>query len=218
MSGEFTLEAQLRTDLGKGASRRLRRLENKVLGIVYGAEKSPQPISISNNEMTKLAKNEAFFTSLLTLKINGQDERVVIKDLQRHPAKEHFMHVDFLRISDTTKINMTIPLHFINEESSPGVKLQGGLASHAMSDIEISCFPNDLPEFIEVDMGNLSAGENIHISDLELPEGVESVALAHGADHDLLISAINIPRGQAGEDEEGEVEAEGEGEPEGGDE
>ncbi|MBL4827860.1 MAG: 50S ribosomal protein L25/general stress protein Ctc [Spongiibacteraceae bacterium] len=205
MSGEFTLEVQTRTDLGKGASRRLRRLENKVLGIIYGNNIDPQAISIRDNEIAKLAQSEAFFTSLITLSVDGKNEKVVIKDLQRHPAKETIMHADFLRISDTTKITMTIPLHFINEEACPGVKLQGGVASHAVSDIEISCLPANLPEFIEVDMIELNAGENVHISDLKLPEGVESVALIHGADHDLLISAVNIPRGSDTDDEEDEA-------------
>lgn len=209
MSSEFVLDAQSRNDLGKGASRRLRRLENKVLGIVYGADKDPQPVSVSANEMQKMAKNEAFFTSLLTLNIDGNAEKVVIKDLQRHPAKDSFMHADFLRVDDNTRITMTVPLHFINEETSPGVKMQGGVVSHAMSSLEISCLANKLPEFIEVDMGHLNAGENIHISDLKLPEGVASVSLTHGADHDLLVAAINARRGRAAKAEGEQQEDEG---------
>lgn len=213
MSGEFTLDAQTRTDLGKGASRRLRRLDNKVLGIIYGGgKKKPAPIMVAENEIVKLANNEAFFTSLITLNLDGKAEQVVVKDVQRHPAKETFMHVDFLRVSAKTKITMHVPLHFINEESCPGVKLQGGKANHALNDIEVSCLPKDLPEFIEVDLGALNAGENIHLSDLKLPKGVESVALSHGEDHDLLVCAVNVPRGAASDDEaaaEGDAEAEG---------
>jgi large subunit ribosomal protein L25 len=205
MSGEFTLEAQTRTDLGKGASRRLRRLENKVLAIIYGGgKKKPAAITVANNEITKLSQNEAFFTSLVTLNVDGKAEQVVVKDLQRHPARNNIMHVDFLRVSAKTKLTMHVPLHFINEESCPGVKMEGGIISHALSDIEISCLPKNLPEYIEVDMGALNAGDNIHLSDLTLPKGVESVALSHGGDHDLLVSAVNIPRGSSADDEEAE--------------
>ncbi len=208
MSSEFTLAATTRTDLGKGASRRLRRLENKVLGIVYGgSKKKPAPITMAMNEIVKLAESEAFFTSLVNLELDGKDEQVVVKDMQRHPAKNTIMHVDFLRISAKTKITMHVPLHFINEEACPGIKLECGTASHALSDLEITCLPKDLPEFIEVDMGECNVGDNIHISDLALPSGVESVALIHGGDHDLLVSAINAPRGGGGEDDENEVEA-----------
>ncbi len=139
--------------------------------------------------------------------------------MQRHPAKETIMHVDFLRVSATTKITMHIPLHFINEDSCKGVKDEGGVISHALNDIEISCLPKDLPEFIEVDMAELNVGENIHISDLKLPEGVESVALNHGADYDLQVSAVNAPRVISDDDEEGvEAPAEDGGEAEEGEE
>lgn len=213
MSGEFTLDAATRTDLGKGASRRLRRLENKVLAIIYGGKNTPAPITVSLNTITKLSQNEAFFTSLITLNLDGKAEQVVIKDVQRHPAKDTIMHVDFLRVDAETKITMHVPLHFINEETCVGVKSEGGTISHALSDLEISCLPKDLPEYIEVDMGKLKVGDNIHISDLTLPAGVESIALSHGEDHDLLVSAVNAPRGGNEEDEvteteEGEKDAE----------
>ncbi len=202
MSSEFTLDAQARTDLGKGASRRLRRLDNKVLGIVYGGKKKPTPITLATNEVVKITQNEAFFTSLVDLSIDGKSESVVVKDLQRHPAKDTVMHMDFLRVSAKTKITMHVPLHFINEDTCSGVKVDGGTISHAMNDIEVICLPKNLPEFIEVDMAEINAGENVHISDLTLPKGVESVALNHGADHDLLISAVNIARGGSDEDED----------------
>jgi large subunit ribosomal protein L25 len=202
MSGEFTLKAETRTDLGKGASRRLRRLENRVLGIVYGGKSKPSPITVAMNEIVKLAENEAFFTSLVDLNLDGKSEQVVIKDMQRHPAKETIMHVDFLRVSAKTKITMHVPLHFTNEEICHGVKMEGGTVSHALNDIEVSCLPKDLPEYIEVDMEALKVGDNIHLSDLTLPKGVESVALAHGEDHDLLVSAVNAPRGGGDEEEE----------------
>jgi large subunit ribosomal protein L25 len=201
MSGEFTLNAQTRNDLGKGASRRLRRLENRVLGIVYGGKDKPTPITFAMNEIVKLTESEAFFTSLVDLTIDGKSEQVVVKDMQRHPAKNSIMHVDFLRVSASTKITMHVPLHFINEDICQGVKQEGGTISHALNDIEISCLPKDLPEYIEVDMAPLKVGENIHISDLTLPAGVESVALSHGADHDLLVSAVNAPRGGNDDDD-----------------
>ena len=208
MSGEFSLNAETRTDLGKGASRRLRRLENKVLGIVFGGTKKPTPITLAMNELVKITQSEAFFTSLLSLNIDGKAEQVVIKDMQRHPAKETIMHVDFMRISAKTKITMHIPLHFINEEECEGVKQEGGVITHALNDIEISCLPKDLPEYIEVDMLAIKAGGNVHISDISLPKGVESVALVHGGDHDLLVSAVNIPRGSSDEDEVEATDAE----------
>ena len=134
--------------------------------------------------------------------------------MQRHPAKNTIMHVDFLRVSAKTKLTMQVPLHFINEDTCHGVKIEGGTISHALNDIEVSCLPKDLPEYIEVDMAELKVGENIHLSDLALPEGVESVALSHGADHDLLVSAVNVTKGGGDEEEaaadEGEAEAEGE--------
>ncbi len=213
MSTDFALAAETRTDLGKGASRRLRRLENKALGIVYGGKKKPTPITVAINEIVKLAESEAFFTSLIDLSIDGKAEQVVVKDMQRHPAKDTIMHIDFLRVSAKTKITMHVPLHFINEDSCVGVKMNGGTITHAMNDIEVSCLPKDLPEYIEVDMAELDIGDNVHISDLKLPEGVESVALTHGEDHDLLISAVSAPRGGGQDDEEeaGEAAAEEEG-------
>ena len=216
MSSEYALNAEARADLGKGASRRLRRLENKVLGIVYGGKKKPAPITVAMNEIVKLAEREAFFTSIVDLSIDGKAEQVVVKDMQRHPAKETIMHIDFLRVSAKTKLTMNVPLHFINEESCKGVKLEGGVISHAVNDIEVSCLPKDLPEYIEVDMLEVGVGENLHLSDLTLPAGVESVALSHGEDHDLLISAVNAAKGGSDDDAD-EAEADAGAEAEAGD-
>ena len=206
MSSDFTLVAEARNDTGKGASRRLRRLANLVPAIIYGADQEPQSVSLKANEVAKAVQFESFFTSLVNLEVDGKGEQVVVKDMQRHPAKDHVMHIDFLRIDKKTKIVMHVPLHFINEDTCPGVKLEGGSVSHAVQDIEISCLPNDLPEYIEVDLGSLKVGENIHISDLTLPKGTESVALSHGEDHDLLVAAVNAPRGGSSDDE-ADVEA-----------
>ena len=209
MSSEFLLKAETRSDLGKGASRRLRRLENKVLGIVFGGTKEPTPITLAMNEIVKLTEKEAFFTSLINLSIDGKSEQVVVKDMQRHPAKETIMHIDLMRIDAKSKFTIHVPLHFINEDICLGVKESGGTIAHALNDIEVSCLPQDLPEYIEVDMALINVGENIHLSNLVLPEGVESVALTHGEDHDLLVSAVNAPRG-GGSDEETEDDAGGE--------
>lgn len=211
MSSDFTLVAEARNDTGKGASRRLRRLANLVPAIIYGADQDPKSVSLKANEVAKAVQSESFFTSLVNLEVDGKGEQVVVKDMQRHPAKDHVMHIDFLRIDKKTKIVMHVPLHFINEDTCPGVKLEGGSISHAIQDIEISCLPSDLPEYIEVDLGSLNVGENIHLSDLALPKGAESVALSHGEDHDLLVAAVNAPRGGSDEEEAAEEPAAEEG-------
>ena len=200
---EFTLNAKLRQDAGKGASRRLRRLANEVPAIVYGGKKEPQNISVLHKELVKDLEDESFYTSLITLQIDGGDsQQVVLKDLQRHPSKAQIMHADFLRVDATTQITMRVPLHFINEEKCHGVKMQGGLIAHAMTELEVHCLPKDLPEYIEVDMLELNVGDTVHISDLTLPEGVESVALSHGEDHDLPVANVIQPRGGAQDDED----------------
>ena len=206
---DFKLDATLRDDTGKGASRRLRREAGLVPAIVYGGRKNPVNISLSHNELSKHLENEAFYSHIITLNVAGKDEDVILKDLQRHPAKPQILHVDFLRVSKTKKFTTRVPLHFINEDTSTGVKVQGGTASHSMTELEISCLPGDLPEFIEVDLAEVEVGQIVHISDLQLPKGVESVALAHGTDHDLPVATIGKPRGSATEGEEGEESGEG---------
>ncbi len=192
----FTLIAQARDVQGKGASRRLRRLEALVPAIVYGGDKAPANITVPHKDLLKHLESEAFYSHIITLQIDGASELVILKDLQRHPARPVVLHADFLRVSATKKIHVNVPLHFINEESSKGVKTGGGIVSHSMTQLEVSCLPADLPEYIEVDFADVEVGEIIHISDLKLPAGVESVALAHGADHDLPVAAIHKPRGE----------------------
>jgi large subunit ribosomal protein L25 len=194
MSTEFTLHAKGREDTGKGASRRLRRLAGEVPAIVYGGKKAPAQISLSQKDITKALENEAFYSHIISLEVDGKSEDVIIKDLQRHPAKAYVMHMDFFRVSKTTKLQTRAPLHFINEEECVGVKLGGGLIAHSMTDIEISCLPKDLPEYIEVDMAEVELGATVHLSDIKLPKGVESVALSHGDDHDLPVAAVNKPK------------------------
>jgi len=209
MSNEdFVVHAESREDQGKGASRRLRR-QGLVPSVIYGGSKDPQSISLISKDFLKHLDNEAFYSHIITLDVAGKTEDVILKDLQRHPAKPVVMHADFLRVSKNQKLTTRVPLHFINEEVATGVKTQGGILSHTMTDLEINCLPADLPEFIEVDVANLELDAILHISDLSLPKGVESVALIHGEDHDLPVASIHKPRGSSTEDaEDGESEAE----------
>lgn len=212
-ANDFTLNAVVREDAGKGASRRLRREKNEVPAIVYGGSKKPQNISVKYNEFVKHLENEAFYSHIITLKVDGKEQEVILKDLQRHPAGAIIYHADFFRVSKTKKFTTNVPLHFVNESKSKGVKTQGGVVSHNITELEISCLPADLPEFIEVDLLDIELGQIVHISDLKLPKGVESVALSHGEDHDLAVATISKPRGTVEADEADEQESD-----EGGDE
>ncbi len=205
---DFTLNANVREVAGKGASRRLRRLANEVPGIIYGGDKAPQNISINQFELVRHLENEAFYSHVISLSVDGKAEDVILKDLQRHPSKVQILHADFLRVSKTRKITVSVPLHFINEETCKGVKLGGGTVFRVMTQLEVSCLPADLPQSIEVDVGDMDVGEIMHISDLKLPKGVESVALSHGSEHNLPVAAVNKAKGGgAGADtEEGEEE------------
>ena len=211
MSNEFLLHAQVRTDAGKGASRRLRRLQDLVPAIVYGGGQPPQSISLSHKDFSRALENEAFYSHIVSLNIDGTAEDVIIKDLQRHPAKPRLIHADFIRIVKGQKITVNVPLHFINEDICVGVKLNGGVISHTETDIEIICLPKNLPEYVEVDMAEVDIGDNIHLSDLKLPEGSESVALSHGEENDLFVASCALPKVvQEEEEPEADVE-EGEG-------
>ena len=205
MSSDYTVSATVRADVGKGASRRLRRLEGEIPAIVYGGEKAPQMLNLIHKDLIRLLNDEAFYTSILTLDVDGQKESVILKDLQRHPAKLRVLHADFLRVNADTPITLHVPLHFINEESCVGVKLQGGNITHAATDVEVQCLPKDLPEFIEVDMAKVETGTTLHISDLTLPAGVSSTALALGEDHDQAIATVHAPRGASSDDDEDEA-------------
>lgn len=201
MTNEFALNAEARETTGKGSSRRLRRLEGKIPAIVYGGKgKEPKNITILHKELSKATENEAFFSHIIQLKIGNNEEQVIIKDLQRHPAKPQFLHADFLRVDKDVAITVHVPLHFLNEEASKGVKLQGGVVSHTLVEVEVSCLPADLPEYIEVDMTDIELEQILHLSDLKLPKGVQLVSLAH--DHDLPVAAIHAPKRAATEEEE----------------
>lgn len=193
MADLFELSVEPRQILGKAHSRRLRRLNKMVPAVVYGAGKPSESIMVTHHQLDRALKNEAFYSHILTLTHNGQQQKVVLKALQRHPSRPLIMHADFLRISATEKLNMHVPLHFTNGDIAPGVKLENGVLSHMLSEVEIRCLPSDLPEFIEVDLAQLKLGETIHLSDLKLPKGIELIALSHHDDrpvaniHELVI-------------------------------
>ncbi len=188
MENLFEVHADLRTDLGKGASRRLRHA-GKVPAIMYGANDKPISLTLNHNELIRHLEEEAFYAHILTLIVDGKKNKVVLKDLQRHPASTHkIMHADFLRIDNKQVMTMVVPLHFVGNDVAPGVK-KGGIVSHLMTDIEIACLPKDLPEYIEVDLASLDLDATIHLSEIVLPESVSSVALSH-------IQAENLAEGE----------------------
>ena len=206
----FVVNATARADQGKGASRRLRRLENLVPAIIYGAGKDPISLSVKENEIKKSLENEAFYSHVLTINIDGNEEQAILKDLQRHPSRGDVMHADFLRVDMNKAIHVHVPLHFTNEEACVGVKMQGGKISHQLVEVEVICLPGNLPEFIEVDMTDVEAETIVHLSDIKLPEGVTIAALQQGEDHDLPVCSVHKPKGKAegAEDEAEEGDAE----------
>ena len=191
MSVNFELAADVRSDLGKGASRRLRHT-NKVPAVLYGAHKEPAYLLLNHDDVVKRLEHESFYSHILTLKVNGQSERAVLKDLQRHPSQPRVIHMDFQRVSETEKLRMHVPLHFVHADIAPGVKKSGGIVSHLLIDVEVVCLPKDLPEFVEVDLAHLELGHAVHLSDLKLPAGVQLTALAHG--NDQPVASIHLPR------------------------
>jgi large subunit ribosomal protein L25 len=206
----FNLTAEVRTDLGKGASRRLRR-ENKVPAVLYGAEKDPISLTLDHNTLVHQLENEAFYSHILTIDVAGNSEKAVLKDLQRHPAKQLILHADFMRVSDKEKLKMNVPLHFMNEEQAPGVK-KGGIVTHSITEVEIQCLPKDLPEYLEVDLADVDIEEIVHLTDIKLPAGVELVELQHGEGHNQAVAAIHKTRASKETEESEETPAEGEGE------
>lgn len=190
-NNKFEVEATVRQSIGKGASRRLRR-EEKVPGIVYGGGKKPVSLTIEHNKLTKSLASEAFYSRILTLKVEGESERVILKDVQRHPFKPRIQHVDFQRVRSDEKLHMHVPIHFLGGDKSPGVKDAGGIISHIMSDVEVSCFPDDLPEYLELDISEMQLNQILHLSNIQFPKGVESVALLHGQDKPIV--SVHMPR------------------------
>ena len=206
---DFELNASLRKDKGKGASRRLRRNADMIPAILYGAGKDPLSLTLAHKDIHKACQNEAFFSRIITIIADGNSQQAIVKDLQRHPAKDRIMHADFLRIQMDQAITVEVPLHFLNEDSCLGVRQGGGNVSHNMTSIEISCLPGDLPEYIEVDIEELDLGDAIHISGLKLAEGLSIPSLQQGADHDHVVVSVNAPK-RAEELDEEVVPTEGE--------
>ncbi len=188
--------AQKRTLQGTGASRRLRRA-GRVPGVIYGGEQPAEAIEFDHNEVFHKLKQETFHASVLTMLIDGGRQNVLLRDVQMHPFKRQVMHLDFQRVDASHKIHTRVPFHFINAELAPGVKLQGGIVSHVMTELEVRCLPGDLPEFIEVDLQEVSAGHSVHLSAVVMPTGVEPVV--HKGE-DPVVAAITIPRGAAADE------------------
>lgn len=209
MAGKFELHAETRRESGRGASRRLRRVEDKVPTIMYGGGEPAVALAVDHKQLKKALENEAFYSHILTINIDNTPHQAVLKDLQRHPYKPRIQHMDLLRITGKEKIFMQVPLHFKNGDIAPGVKTDGGIVSHLMNNVEVKCFPKDLPEFIEVDLANLALNQSVHLSELKLPNGVELAAFTHGniEEHDQPVASIHIPRAALATEETTEAPA-----------
>lgn len=188
-----------RSAQGKGASRRLRR-HGKVPGVIYGGASAPVAIELDHNALYQHLRREAFHASILSMSVNGTKEQVLLRDVQMHPFRVEVLHVDFQRVTQDKQIHVKVPLHFVNGETAPGVKLAGGIVSHILNDLEVTCLPKDLPAFIEVDLAQLEAGHSIHLSDLKLPAGVEALAAQSG--EDPVVATCVLPRAAVEEEAE----------------
>jgi len=187
----FELNVEPRAQIGRTGSRRLRKA-GKVPAIVYGGGEAPESMVLDHDSLAHQMNREAFFTSILTLKIGAKSQQVVVKDVQRHPVKPLIMHLDFQRIREDEEITLSVPIHFLNEANAKGVKDQGGVVDHLLTEVEVQCLPRHLPEYLEIDVTNLELNQLYHLSDIKLPEGVSLVDLKHGQDKPLV--AVNPPR------------------------
>jgi len=203
MTDLFTLEAEVRTDLGKGASRRLRHA-NKVPAILYGEGQEPVSLTLEHKNVFRAQQEEAFYSHVLTLNVAGKPVECLIKDMQRHPFKNIVMHMDFIRIDAKHALHTNVPVHFINEEN---VSKAGATIAHHVTEIAVTCLPKDLPEFIEVDLTDLEIGQTLHLSDVKLPKGVTSDELEKGESHDQAVVTANAPKGNSDDSEEATEEA-----------
>ncbi len=188
---KIEVNAMPRSLQGTGASRRLRG-QKKVPGILYGGDLPAQNIELDHNSLFHQLKQEAFHASILSMNLDGKKDRVLLRDVQMHPWKQMILHVDFQRVSANKKIHMKVPLHFVNAELAPGVKTGGGIVSHVMNEIDITCLPDALPEYIEVDLQTLELGTSVHLADLKIPEGVDSVQLVRG--DNAVVATVQVPR------------------------
>lgn len=192
------IEVTQRTVQGTGASRRLRR-NGRVPGILYGAGKDALAIELDHNDLYHKPRQEAFHSSVLTIKLDGENQPALLRDVQMHPFRQIVLHVDFQRVDATRKIHMKVPFHFINGDICPGVKLSGAIISHIFNEVEVLCLPGDLPEFIEVDLKDLTVGHSIHLSDIKIPAGLEFAAVAKG--ENPAVAAAVLPRAARAEEE-----------------
>lgn len=210
MSDLFELNADIRTDVGKGASRRLRHA-GKVPAILYGGEREPVPLTLLHSEVLRHLDHEAFYSHVLTIRAGDKSQKAILRDLQRHPFKPTVLHMDFQRVTEDSAIRVNVPLHFANEATSVGVKM-GGVVLHSANDVEIECLPRDLPEYLEIDLAEVGIGDSVFLSDLKLPPGVRLTAFLHGEEEarDQPVVSIRAPRSEAEEGEEGEEGQEGE--------
>jgi large subunit ribosomal protein L25 len=201
MAEKFNLVAEFRNDQGKGASRRL-RLEGKVPAILYGGGREARALSFDHNKLLHQMQSESFYSSVLNIRVEDVVQAAIVKDVQRHPAKHAVVHIDLQRIVEDQEIRMHVPIHFLNEDIAVGVKTGGGSVSHLRTDVEVVCLPRYLPEYFEVDIATLGVDEMLHLSDIELPEGVEIPELAQGPEHNHPIVAIHVIKAAAIEEEE----------------
>lgn len=192
MAGSYVFEAEVRKTLGRGESRRL-RVEGRIPAVLYGGSAEPIGLTFDHNRITKALEDDATYSHILTLRFDGKEETAILKDMQRHPSRPIILHMDFQRVSESQKIKVHVPIHFLNQEASVGAK-KGGVVNHALVDIEVTCLPARLPEFIAVDLAKLDIGQSVHLSDVKVPPGVQIVELLHGAGHDQLVAAIHAPR------------------------
>ena len=198
MSTSIVLNASVRADKGKGASRRLRRAD-KVPAVLYGSNEAAVSLELDHSKVILLAAQETFYTNILTLNVDGKNVQALVKDMQRHPFKPKLLHIDFQRVDAEHAIHTRVPVHFINEDTAPAVKA-GGKVQHHVTDVEITCLPKDLPEFIDVDVATLELGQTLHLSNIQVPAGVTLVELTKGADHDQAVVSVVLPKGSTGEE------------------
>ena len=201
------LNATLRDDQGKGASRRLRHAK-QLPAIVYGGAKDPVSITLLQKDVQHKLPDESFYSQVLSLNIDGKREDVLLRDIQHHPYKIDVLHMDFIRVDAKKVVHVHSQLHFVGEDVSPGVKTEDGVVSHVLIEVELECLPKNIPEFIEVDLSDMHVGDVIHLSDLKMPEGVEILALKHGEDNDSVVASMHARKvAIETEEEEGAPEA-----------
>ncbi|PBJ82737.1 50S ribosomal protein L25/general stress protein Ctc [Lysobacteraceae bacterium NML93-0399] len=203
MATTHEIQVQRREDEGKGASRRLRHA-GKVPAVVYGGDLAPVSIELSHNDVWLASQHEWFYASILDLSLNGDIQKVLLRDMQRHPFKQQIMHLDFQRVNANEAIKTAVPLHFVNEDTSPAGKAADVVITHELNEVTVTCLPGDLPEFIEIDLGQMVVGDIVHLSQIKLPKGVEIPELSLGADHDVAVVVAKHGRVEA-EPAEGEA-------------